>query len=203
MPISSAATASSTVWWNASAAVWVMPPPGCQAPNERKPIFLVGRSELLIAAADVAARKTDPQMQPLAAYAQAVLAAVDGSRHVSDQDLIEVGADVAHLAPSRTAVSRWACTNRTAMAPSPTAVAHRLVDPERTSPTAKTPGTFVSSKLAVLAATPVRMNPSSSRATTSSSHSVHGLAPRNRNRCENGRSSPPLSVTAAKCPSWP
>src|SRR5258706_13675305 len=89
----------------------------------------------VIAAADVAARKTDPQMQPLAADAQAVLAAVDGSRHVSDQDLIEVGADVDHLAHSRTAVSRCACTNRTAMDPSPTAVAHRCGDPWTSSPT--------------------------------------------------------------------
>src|SRR5690348_12978951 len=39
MPISSAATASSTVCRNASSAVCVSPPPGCQAPNERKPIF--------------------------------------------------------------------------------------------------------------------------------------------------------------------
>src|SRR4051794_1389226 len=39
IPISSAATASSTVWWSASPPVWVSPPPGCQAPNERKPIL--------------------------------------------------------------------------------------------------------------------------------------------------------------------
>ncbi len=38
------------------------------------------------------------------------------------------------------AVARWAWTIRTAIAPSPTPVAQRLVDPERTSPTAKTPG---------------------------------------------------------------
>src|SRR6478609_6230137 len=87
----------------------------------------------VIAAADVTASEADAQMQPLAADAQAVLAAVDGGRHVSDQDLIEVGADVAHRAPSRTGVSRCACTNRTAMAPSPTAGAHRFVGPERTS----------------------------------------------------------------------
>src|SRR3954452_15978964 len=40
MPSSSAATASSTVWRSASPPVCVSPPPGCQAPNERKPIFL-------------------------------------------------------------------------------------------------------------------------------------------------------------------
>src|SRR4051812_12288883 len=39
MPSSSAATASSTVWLRASAAVCVCPPAGCHAPNERKPTF--------------------------------------------------------------------------------------------------------------------------------------------------------------------
>src|SRR6266849_1718310 len=39
IPISSAAIASSTVWRSASPPVWVSPPPGCQAPNERKPIL--------------------------------------------------------------------------------------------------------------------------------------------------------------------
>jgi hypothetical protein len=41
---------------------------------------------------------------------------------------------------------RCACTNCTAIAPSPTAVAQRLVEPERTSPAAKMPGTLVSSR---------------------------------------------------------
>src|SRR6478672_3679346 len=40
IPISSAAIASSTVWRSASPPVCVSPPPGCQAPNERKPILL-------------------------------------------------------------------------------------------------------------------------------------------------------------------
>src|SRR5215468_3087525 len=40
IPISSAATASSTVWLSASPPVCVSPTRGCQAPNERKPIFL-------------------------------------------------------------------------------------------------------------------------------------------------------------------
>jgi hypothetical protein len=39
IPICSAATASSTVWCSAWAAVCIKRPPGCQAPNERKPIF--------------------------------------------------------------------------------------------------------------------------------------------------------------------
>jgi hypothetical protein len=47
------------------------------------------------------ARKADAQMQPLAADAQAVLAALDGGRHLSNQDLIEMAADVFHRAFDR------------------------------------------------------------------------------------------------------
>src|SRR5919202_4943396 len=39
IPISSAAIASSIVWRTATPPVFVMPPPGCHAPNDRKPIF--------------------------------------------------------------------------------------------------------------------------------------------------------------------
>ena len=62
--------------------------------------------------------------------------------------------------------------NCTAIAPSPTAVAQRFVEPERTSPAAKMPGRLVSSRLSASASAPVRMKPCSSRATASSSHSV-------------------------------
>src|SRR5262252_288611 len=41
---------------------------------------------------------------------------------------------------------RYSCTNRTAIAPSPTADATRLTDSGRTSPAAKTPARLVSSK---------------------------------------------------------
>src|ERR1700757_4125787 len=41
IPISSAATASSTVWRSASPPVRVSPPPGCHAPKERKPILFL------------------------------------------------------------------------------------------------------------------------------------------------------------------
>ena len=54
-----------------------------------------------------------------------------------------------------------------------------------------------------LAACPVRMKPSASRAMVSSSHSVHGFAPRNRKRKENGSRSPSVSVTASSVPSPP
>jgi hypothetical protein len=51
--------------------------------------------------------------------------------------------DGAHRALSP---ARRACTNCTAIDPSPTAAAQRLIEAERTSPAAKTPDTLVSSK---------------------------------------------------------
>jgi hypothetical protein len=57
-------------------------------------------------------------------------------------------------------------------------------------------GTLVSSRFSAPAVEPVRMNPSAARATVSSSHSVHGCAPRKQKRKENGRRSPLLRVTA-------
>src|SRR5206468_116705 len=148
----------------------------------------------------MAAGQADPEVQPLAAGPQAVLAAVDRSRQLADDELVEVGANrVAHRAPSIVVVrERCAWTNWTAIAPSPTAVAQRLVDPERTSPAANTPETSVSSRSSAFAAVPVRMKPLWSRATVSSSHSVHGSAPRKRNRNENEERSPLLSVTASR-----
>src|SRR3954463_7780546 len=98
---------------------------------------------------------------------------------------------------------RCAWTSCTAIAPSPTAVAHRFVEPERTSPAAKMPGTLVSSRCSACASAPVRMKPFSSRSTASPSHSVHGRAPRKRNRNENDTRSPLVSVTASRCPSSP
>src|SRR3979490_3372766 len=44
--------------------------------------------------------------------------------------------------PARTPIA--VCTERTALAPSPTAAATRFIEPFRTSPTAKTLGTLVS-----------------------------------------------------------
>src|SRR4030095_15997004 len=78
-------------------------------------------------------------------------------------------------------------TPATAMPPSPTAAAHRLTDPERTSPAAKIPGRLVSrgagrrlfSRHAGASATsaPVLMNPFSSLSISDGNHSVHGRAP--------------------------
>jgi hypothetical protein len=95
----------------------------------------------------------------------AVLGALDGRWQFANSDLVEVGAQsVAHVTSSTAGVrERCAWTNWTAIAPSPTAVAQRLVDPERTSPAANTPGMSVSSRLTMFAAAPVRMKPLWSR----------------------------------------
>src|SRR5205085_3007452 len=156
----------------------------------------------VVAAADVSAGEADPQVQPLAAVAQALLATVHGGRELAYPDPIKVSTKVAH--PTRlVGTARCAWTNRTAIDPSPTAAAQRLVEPERTSPAAKMPCTLVSSKLSAPAASPVRMKPSAARATASSSHSVHGCAPRKKKRNENGSCSPLLSVTSSSRPSVP
>src|SRR5881394_1244421 len=79
------------------------------------------------------------------------------------------------------------CTPAIAMLPSPTAAAQRLIEPERTSPTAKIPGKLVSNAagdrgafahIAALATSvPVLMKPLLSRIISAGSHSVQGAAP--------------------------
>jgi hypothetical protein len=72
-----------------------------------------------------------------------------------------------------------------AIAPSPTAVATRLAEPLRASPTAKMPGRLVSSaELPV--SSPVRTKPSSSRSTRPPSQSVQGLTPMKTNSARAG-----------------
>ena len=126
-----------------------------QASRRRPP--MVGRSNAVVPGAARAA----------AASAESALRRVEGSRTHRPAN--------PYVTSSTAGVrARCAWTNWTAIAPSPTAVAHRLLDPERTSPAANTPGTSVSSRLSMPAAAPVRMKPSWSRATVSPSHSVHG-----------------------------
>src|SRR5206468_13036023 len=92
------------------------------------------------------------------------------------------------LGPSYSA-STW-CTVATAIEPSPTADATRLVLPLRTSTTARTPGRLVSSRCggrrsghfatarsSAVSAAPVLMNPLSSSAKQPASHFVLGSAP--------------------------
>src|SRR6185503_17567983 len=86
------------------------------------------------------------------------------------------------------------CTKETAIEPSPTADATRLMLPLRTSPTAKTPGRLVSSRCGGRASGhravsrspadrsgPVLMNACASRARQPLSHAVLGTAPVIRN----------------------
>src|SRR5437899_13010981 len=81
---------------------------------------------------------------------------------------------------------RYSWTNWTAIAPSPTAEATRLTDPERTSPAANTPVRLVSSRNGGrrrdqcgdrAKSAPVRTNPLASRSTSGASQSGRGTAP--------------------------
>ena len=86
-------------------------------------------------------------------------------------------------------VPRYWCTSWTAIEPSPTAPATRLIDWWRTSPATNTPGRLVSSSSGgrssgqrgrtpgARRSGPARMKPRSSRATTPASQSVFGRAP--------------------------
>src|SRR4029078_7549292 len=103
----------------------------------------------------MASDQADAEVQPLVARAQAVLAAVDRGRKFTDGDLVEVTTDDAHRGWGAALRPRWAWRTWTAIAPSPTAVAQRLVEPERTSPAANTPRTSVWRRVAMAAAGPV------------------------------------------------
>ena len=96
-------------------------------------------------------------------------------------------------AASQALRSRNSCTSFTAIEPSPTADATRLIDPRRTSPAARVPGQFVSRKCglqsgggsagALSRAVPANTNPFSPSATAdfspsgAYSQSVQGAAP--------------------------
>src|SRR5882757_4906560 len=90
--------------------------------------------------------------------------------------------------------ARW--TNETEIEPSPTAEATRLTLPQRTSPTANTPGSEVSSRWgerssghpaaarsSLVRSHPVLMKPFASSATRPFSQAVLALAPVIRNTC--------------------
>jgi hypothetical protein len=53
----------------------------------------VGRA---VAAADLAALETDPQVEPFVSGDEAVFAAFDGIRQVGDLDVVEMGAGAGH-----------------------------------------------------------------------------------------------------------
>src|SRR6266446_609360 len=111
---------------------------------------------------------------------------------------------VARRNQARRSKPRYSWTERTAAEPSPTAAATRLVDPERTSPTANNPGRLVSNgsgaRPSVFHA-PLRCSrpsdrsvstkPRSSRAAEPDSHCEAGSAPINENSAVVARSSSP------------
>src|SRR5712671_4844860 len=145
----------------------------------------------IVATADVTATAADPQMQPLAAALEAFLATKRARRDIADAG--EVGAAFCHPPPlpysaGFAASPRKPCRAATTCAPSPIAPPTRLTDPERTSPTANTPGTEVSSSdvncpSLFLHCAPVTTKPPRSTMTPQpSSQPVAGSAPTNRNR---------------------
>src|SRR5882724_5470554 len=145
----------------------------------------------IVATADVTAAAADPQMQPLAAALEAFLATKRARRDVADAG--DVGAAFCHPRPlpysAGFAVSpRKPCSAATTCAPSPIAPPTRLTDPERTSPTANTPDTEVSSAVAdcpslFVHRAPVTTKPPRSTMTPQpASQPVAGSAPTNRNR---------------------
>src|SRR6267154_50693 len=144
----------------------------------------------IVATADVTATAADPQMQPLAAALEAFLATKRARRDIADAG--EVGAAFCHPPPlpysaGFAASPRKPCSAATTCAPSPIAPPTRLTDPERTSPTANTPGTVVSSGCAGRSPfcpswMPVTTKPARSTLTPQpSSQPVAGSAPTNRN----------------------
>src|SRR5262249_33829591 len=140
-----------------------------------------------VAAADVAARPSEPEVHPRRARLQTLLAAERARRDASDS--IRVAAFVCHQTlPSAATGSPDAARNAWIVAitcaPSPTAAATRLTEPARTSPIANTPSRLGSSDRPPEATSaPVRTKPFASRATSDSeSHDVFGSAPMKRNR---------------------
>src|SRR5256885_15250018 len=93
-------------------------------------------------------------MQPRVSSCQALLAAVNGLGELSDSNVVEMraGSHLIHpfVARASGAASRW-WISLTAIEPSPTAEATRLIEPEWTSPTAKIRGRLVSFVVAALA----------------------------------------------------
>src|SRR5690348_9178554 len=86
----------------------------------------------VVTTADLAAGEADAQVQPLAARLEAVLAPRHLRGKLANLDLAEMATrDRGHRTPAGCA-ERCSCTNVTAIDPSPTAAAQRLVEPERT-----------------------------------------------------------------------
>src|SRR6516162_634890 len=126
-------------------------------------------------------------MDPRRTDLQALLATERGWGDVTN--VVGVDAFVGHhcllLSAESAALSprsaKKACSAAMTCAPSPTAAATRLTEPERTSPIANTPGRLVSSGLWM--SVPARTKPLSSSMTPDrDSQSVLGSAPMNKKR---------------------
>ena len=145
----------------------------------------------IVAAADMAAGPAEPQMHPCASRSSGIPRSPSALGVTLWMPATWVQASVLIGAPSATAgcgVGRdSACSAATTWAPSPTAPPTRLTEPERTSPTANTPGRLVSSGRArpsPPSARRSRTKPLASSVTPQpASQSVAGSAPTNRNRC--------------------
>src|SRR5262245_21649633 len=93
-----------------------------------------------VAAADVAGGATQPQVHPDRACLQAFLAAARAGRHVANDVFVRACFRHQALPGLRNSAGRFcasarnACSVATTCAPSPTAAATRLVEPECTSP---------------------------------------------------------------------
>src|SRR3977135_595121 len=120
----------------------------------------------IVATADVTAAAADPQMQPLAAALEAFLATKRARRAIADGG--DGSAAFCHRRPlpysaGFAASPRKPCNAATTCAPSPIAPPTRLTDPERTSPTANTPGTEGSSTEAAGASVFVHCAPATTK----------------------------------------
>jgi hypothetical protein len=99
----------------------------------------------VVATADVTAGPAQPQVHPHRARLQAFLAPARVRRNFPDGFFVQTCVGHHALPSCRTsagrlpASARKACSVATTCAPSPTAAATRLIDPDRTSPMANTP----------------------------------------------------------------
>src|SRR5229473_4577917 len=168
----------------------------------------------IVAAADMTAAAADPQMQPHAAALEAFLATKRARRDIADAGDVSAAfchPRALHQSAGFAASPRKPCSAATTCAPSPIAPPTRLTDPERTSPTANTPGTEVSSSGTgrpwfCSDCAPVTTNPPRSSVTPQpASQPVAGSAPANRNRLRMSAllSSPDKRLRQRTCSSDP
>src|SRR5262249_9302165 len=164
------------------------------------PVDQEHRLEVALEQEPQAARRLALLDHALALFERAVLGGRAPAVQLGVVDAVEE-IDAAQLV-DRHGAARYSWMSETAIEPSPTALATRLIERERTSPATNTPGTLVSSTYgsrlsgqpASLASAPARMKPRSSRATTPCSQSVRGAAPMNTKHAS--------TCSVVSLPSW-